>query len=74
LAITTSKTTLYKTTIIILAGNNPQSVSINVYDNWGMNNGTVTIWGWNGGYGYGSTIGTETIGVGMVVWMEQWWK
>jgi hypothetical protein len=23
--------------------------------------------GWNGGYGYGSTIGTETIGVGMAV-------
>jgi hypothetical protein len=56
------KTTLYKTTILSW-GSNPQSVSINVYDNnWGMNNWYSNNWGWNGGY-MASTIGTETIGV-----------
>ena len=43
-------------------GSNPQTVSINVYDNnwgmnggfgWGMNNWGMNNWGWNGGFGWG---------------------
>ena len=35
-------------------GSNPQTVSINVYDNgWGMNNWYGNNWGWNGGFGWG---------------------
>jgi hypothetical protein len=56
-------------------GSNPQTVSINVYDNnWGMNNWGMNNWGMNGGFGWGiNNWGMNNWGMNGLGWgMNNW--